>query len=114
MAFFIPPVKECCCGCNLKTGTLIIGSIQLVGALLLLLSVLGLIGIGVLAYKGLEEDVHQRMMEQMTTSEMLNNVTLISTVIAFDFYFKIVVTNYWKQLKANDNGEYFHGELLKN
>ena len=54
------------------------------------------------------------MMEQMTTSEMLNNVTLISTVIAFDFYFKIVVTNYWKQLKANDNGEYFHGELLKN
>ena len=25
MAFFIPPVKECCCGCNLKTGTKDVG-----------------------------------------------------------------------------------------
>ena len=51
----IPTVKSCCCGCSLKTGTVTIGALHLVGAVIVL--ILGIIVIA--AGSGLEDLINQ-------------------------------------------------------
>merc|ERR1719167_1568326 len=59
MAFPVPLVKEFCCGCDLQTGTVIIGCINLAGVLLLI--GLGLLGLCSWANNAMDEEIDQKM-----------------------------------------------------
>merc|ERR1712126_32061 len=62
---------------NLKTGTLIIGCINLAGAFIVLLSVLALLGLSSWANNANYEEICQKMMELMFMYGMYNNGTYL-------------------------------------